>query len=116
MAKRLDVLIIEEDLGLRSLLVALLGKQHHLKLTDHIHSAWQWLQTGNIPDVIIADMDVKNKDVIEFIRGLEYSSFYEEVKLIILGSELDIYPKNVIKMINKPIEPTELKETIKNLT
>ena len=116
MANKPILLLIENDISLRRLLSSIFEEPYSLITTTNIFEAWNYLQAGQIPTVILADIPLNEEENKEFVRGLGLSSFYKKISIVILGSESkDVSSSNICKIIPKPFDPDELKETIKNI-
>src|SRR6476659_1821506 len=48
--------------------------------------ALDWLQEGNIPDLIISDLQMPEMDGFEFIKHLRASGFFKDIPVIVLSS------------------------------
>jgi DNA-binding response OmpR family regulator len=80
-----------------------------------------YLQSGNIPDIILSDLNVPGLDGFSFLEQVRNSGFFKNIPFIILSGKDDI--ENRIKcleagaddFINKPFNPRELDARLKNI-
>ena len=80
-----------------------------------------WLQSGNLPDIIVADIKMPEIDGIEFIQHVRTSGFFREIPLITLSGNDSTSDK--IKCLRagaddyvvKPFNPEELDARIDNI-
>jgi DNA-binding response OmpR family regulator len=85
------------------------------------HEALEWLQMGNIPNVIISDLKMPKMNGIEFLKNLRESAFYQNIPLIMLsGEEKSSERINCLQMgandfVLKPFNPEELIIRVKKL-
>lgn len=84
MARRNQILIIDDDKAICQLLEKLLEKTYEVITKGDGMSAMYWLVEGNIPDLIITDLDMPNLNGEEFIRNLKKSGYYKDVPFIII--------------------------------
>ncbi len=83
--------------------------------------ALNYMHQGNIPDVIIADLNMPEMNGLEFIHQVRASGYFREIPLIMLSGNEDTSEK--IKCLKagaddyliKPFNPEELEARIDNL-
>jgi DNA-binding response OmpR family regulator len=74
----------------------------------------QWLEQGNIPDLIVADIQMPNMNGNDFIKNIRSSGFFKEIPLIMLsGIESSQEKVKCLKLgandyLVKPFNPEEL--------
>ena len=114
MARRDQILIVDDDKAMCQLLKKLLEKNHEVITKNDGMSAMYWLVEGNIPDLIITDLDMPNLNGEEFIRNLRKSGYYKDVPFIIItgyndkGGKLRIMKLGVHDYFVKPFNPKDL--------
>lgn len=84
MAKRNQILIIDDDEAMCQLLKKLFERDYDVVTKNNGMAAMYWLVAGNIPDLIITDLDMPNLNGEEFIINLKKSGYYKEVPFIII--------------------------------
>ncbi|RHJ87812.1 PleD family two-component system response regulator [Parabacteroides sp. AM08-6] len=83
--------------------------------------AINWLQEGNIPDVIISDLNMPEMNGEDFVEYLKSNDKYCNIPILIMTSiESDstrkrLFEKGANDFILKPFNPEELKTRIKVL-
>lgn len=83
--------------------------------------AMDWLQDGNIADIIVADMDMPYMNGLEFIRQIRASFFYKEIPLIMLSGndssrdKIRCLREGADDYMVKPFNPEELDVRIGNI-
>lgn len=115
-----QVLIIEDQLSTRRLLSNYLGNSYTVTEKENAKDAVKWLELGNQPDAIIADILMPEMSGIEFLSTFKDSNF-KETPIIILSSVENSAEK--IKCFNlgardymvKPFNPEELSLRLTNL-
>jgi len=84
MANRNQILIIDDDEAMCQLLEKLFEKDYDVITKSDGMSAMYWLVAGNIPDLIITDLDMPNINGEELIINLKKSGYYKDVPFIII--------------------------------
>lgn len=84
MRHRSQILIIDDDEAMCQLLKKLFEKDYDVITKNDGMSAMYWLVGGNIPDLIITDLDMPNINGEEFIVNLKKSGYYKDVPFIII--------------------------------
>lgn len=108
------ILVIDDELSIRLLLENYLGKTYEVTTKSDGLEAMKWLQNGNLPDLIVADIQMPNLDGIQFIQQVRASGFYKDIPLIMLsGIESSQEKIKCLKMgandyVVKPFNPEEL--------
>ena len=83
--------------------------------------ALNWMQEGNIPDIIIADINMPEMDGFAFIRQVRSSGFLKNIPMVVLsGSDSS---ENKIRCIEsgaddfmvKPFNPKELAARVNSI-
>ncbi len=81
----------------------------------------KWMEEGNMPDLIVADIQMPNLDGYEFIKNIRSSGFFKDVPLIMLsGIESSQEKVKCLKLgandyMVKPFNPEELSVRIELL-
>ncbi len=114
MTHKNQILIIDDDDAMCQLLERLFEKKYNVVTKNDGMSAMYWLVGGQIPDLIITDLDMPNLDGVEFIKNIKKSGYYKDVPLIVITGYNDKEQK--IKCMNfgahdyfvKPFNPKDL--------
>lgn len=116
-----QILIIDDELSILKLLNFVLSKHYDLIIKNSGVDAFNWLDEGNDPDLIISDLNMPYFDGSSFIRNLKVSGYYRNTPVILLSGADDLEKKvseleiKVESYIQKPFNPDELKSIINNL-
>lgn len=114
MALKNLILIIDDDKAMCQLLEKMLEKQYQVISKNDGMSAMYWLVEGNIPDLIITDLDMPNLNGEEFIKNLRRSGYYKEVPFVIITGynnkeqKVRIMKLGVHDFFIKPFNPKDL--------
>lgn len=116
-----NVLIIDDELSIRILLENYLKKDYNVVTKNDGMDALKWMEEGNIPDLIVADIQMPNLDGNEFIKNISASGFFKHIPIIMLsGIESSTEKIKCLKLgaddyIVKPFNPEELSVRIEIL-
>jgi CheY-like chemotaxis protein len=114
MAQKKQILIIDDDMAMCQLLGKLLQTNYNVVSKFDGLSALQWLSEGNIPDLVITDLDMPKIDGEEFVNNLKNSGFFSEIPLIIItgynsrDKRLACFQLGVHDYFEKPFNPKDL--------
>ena len=108
------ILVIDDEITIRSLLEKFLGQKYEATAMNNGQEGLAWLQDGNIPDLMIVDLEMPNMDGYEFLDQVKSSGFFSNIPVMML-SGVDSSPERVkcLKMgamdfMIKPFNPEEL--------
>lgn len=108
------ILIIDDDLGIRSLLQFYLGRYYNVTSKANGLEAMLWLEKGNFPDLIIVDVNMPEIGGYEFLKLVHSSGFFQDIPIVVLTglNELEIKEKFCREGVNgfmtKPFNPNIL--------
>lgn len=119
-AKR-KILAIDDDNSIRALLQILLQRRYDVVSREDGYEALLWLEHGNIPDLIIADIQMPKMNGINFLRMIKKSGYYREIPVIVLSGSDDVSLKaqceaaGAQRFYQKPFNPNTLLADIEDL-
>ncbi|MBK0384006.1 response regulator [Pedobacter sp. SD-b] len=113
------ILLVDDEIAILKLLEFILKKDYELVIKNNGFDALTWLDNGNIPDLIISDMEMPYFDGADFVRSLKVSGYFRDIPLIVLSGSESLeniktkipYPINAL--MSKPFNPSILKDKIK---
>lgn len=115
------ILVIDDELSIRMLLDNYLGKSYDIVTKTDGLDGMTYLEKGNIPDLIVADIQMPNIDGYEMLRQVRASGYFGNIPMIMLsGIESSQERVKCLRMgaddyIVKPFNPEELLLRINNL-
>ena len=115
------ILIVDDEPTILKLLEFVLSKEYTVILKNNGYEAIQWLEEGNKPDLIILDVNMPYFNGPEFLKSIKISGLFSKIPVIVLTGTADTnrlksqltFPVNEI--IQKPFNPTKLKDAVKYL-
>jgi DNA-binding NtrC family response regulator len=114
MAQRKQILIIDDDTAMCQLLGKLLASRYGVVSKNDGLSALQWLSEGNLPDLVITDLDMPKIAGEEFVSNLKNSGFFSDIPLIVItgyksrDKRLACFKLGVHEYFEKPFNPRDL--------
>ncbi|MGE0019537.1 MAG: response regulator transcription factor [Draconibacterium sp.] len=108
------ILIIDDKPSISKIIVQILSKTYEVSTQEDGLQALTWLHAGNIPDLIITDLQMPNMDGIEFIQRVKESGFFRDIPVVVLSSKDSSADRiKCLKMgaedyLVKPFNPEEL--------
>ncbi len=115
------ILIIDDELSIRMLLENFLSKTYDVVTKVDGLEVMKYLEGGNIPDLIVADIQMPNLNGQELLEQIRASGFFQHIPIIVLsGIESSQERIKLLKMgaddfIVKPFNPEELSIRIENI-
>lgn len=113
------ILIIEDDNYMQLIMKRFLGKSYEIEICPSALEALTFLQNGNIPDLVISDLNTPNLSGLDFVQQMNSSDFFKSIPVIIVSgedsSEVRIRCLNhgADDFIVKPFNPAELEARIR---
>lgn len=113
------ILAIDDEKSIRFILENTFKNDFDITTCDNGLDALSKLQAGDLPDLIICDIEMPKMDGFEFILRVRESGFFDDIPLIMLSGKED--SKDKIRCFNtgaddyilKPFNPAELVARIK---
>lgn len=117
------LLIIEGHDGLRRLMSIVLSPEFHVFTASDGIQALGWLGQGDIPDVILAESEMKGFSLEDFLATLHSSGIYSSIPVMIIGEDvnqlrnMDRRSFSVVKdFISLPVKPADMITRILRIT
>lgn len=115
---RKNILVIEDHDSIRWLLGKFLSKKHNVTTKKDGLDAMSWLWEGNMPDLILLDLNMPRINGNKFLKNIKNSGFFKDIPVIILsGNESDrevdlCYQMGAAEFVQKPFSPIQLNQKI----
>ncbi len=109
------ILIIDDSKPIRRLLEYILTRENYevISVQDGFEAIF-WLSEGNIPDLIISDIEMPNFNGEELITNLNNSSIFSSLPVIILTGldsqevKENLIARGIYSYLTKPFDPVKL--------
>ncbi|OIP02188.1 MAG: two-component system response regulator [Bacteroidetes bacterium CG2_30_33_31] len=112
------LMAIDDEKSIRFILESTFKSDYDIISWDNGLDALNDLQSGNLPDLIICDIEMPQMDGFEFITQVRASGFFDDIPLIMLSGKEDSKDKvrcfetGADDYLLKPFNPKELKARI----
>lgn len=109
-----NLLLIDDQPIMGLLLKNKLEENFEIVLKLNGVEALSWIMEGNIPDVVVLDLNMPEMNGIEFIKEVRKFNYFEKVPLIVLSGEesvnsrIDAFSCGADDFLMKPFNPQEL--------
>jgi DNA-binding response OmpR family regulator len=116
-----SILIVEDEPMMRSFLKRTLSTDYQVITEENGKLALDWLYEGNLPDMIIVDLQMPEMDGFDLVEYIRRSGFFNRLPIIVLSSRdsvddrLKCFELGANDYLIKPFNPKELKYRINNL-
>ena len=113
------ILIIEDDNYMQLIMKRFLGKSYEIEICPSALEALTFLQNGNIPDLVISDLNTPNLSGLDFVEQINSSDFFKSIPVIIVSGEdssevrIRCLNRGADDFIVKPFNPAELEARIR---
>jgi CheY-like chemotaxis protein len=115
------ILIVDDEISVLKLLEFILKDEYFPIIKKSGLEALTCLNSGEIPDLIISDMNMPYFSGADFIKTLKVSGYFRNIPVIVLSGSDSLenlrakIPYQISGIVTKPFNPTILKETIRSL-
>jgi two-component system, chemotaxis family, chemotaxis protein CheY len=115
------ILVIEDDEPLCWLLERILNDKYEVHVVNNGLKALSWLSKGNVPDLIISDLNMPALDGKKLLETVKNSGFYHDIPVIILSCHMDDRTRmeclelGAADYFVKPFNPQVIKNRVKDL-
>jgi len=113
-----DILVVENDEALRWLLENILKDRFRVTITKDTMSAMARMANGNLPSLILCDLDLPGNNGLSFLQNLTNSGAFNDIPVIMFSSQPEENVKDVCMKAGasgfskKPFDPQKLIEEI----
>jgi DNA-binding response OmpR family regulator len=113
------ILIVEDDLYMQAILKEFLSATYEIEILQDGMEALAFMQSGNVPDLIISDLNTPKLNGFELITQVKVSDFFKAIPIIILSGEdssekrIKCLDSGADDFIVKPFNPAELEARIR---
>jgi len=115
------IVLVDDKESIGKVVSFYLSKDYDFSYFENPPKAIQWLQEGNIPDLIISDIRMPEMKGDEFLHFLKSNALFKHIPVVMLSSEdstserIRLLEEGAEDYIVKPFNPLELKIRIKKI-
>ena len=116
-----SILIVDDKPEIAKVITIQLSRDYNVHSEGNPIEALAWMHAGNIPDLIISDVNMPEMDGRTFLKQLKASSTFNLIPVIILSSlessndRIELLEAGASDFVLKPFNPQELKIRVRNL-
>ncbi len=116
-----SVLVVEDDAFIQAILNQTLSANFSVTIFTDGMEGLNYLQSGNIPDIILSDLNIPGLSGMELLEQVRNSGFFSSVPFIILSGKEDTDTRircleaGADDYLIKPFNPRELDARLKNI-
>lgn len=115
------IMLIDDKASIAKVVSIYLNKDYDFIYFENPVEAIDWLQGGEMPDLIISDIRMPKMMGGDFLRYMKGSELFKPIPIVILSSEestterIKLLEEGAADFILKPFNPQELKVRIKKI-
>jgi len=115
------LLVIDDEISIRLLLEHFLGEDYNVITKEDGSTAAEWLENGNRPDLILADLEMPRLDGFELLVKIRMNNSTKMIPcMVVTGkNKSDNYMKSfrlgANDYLQKPFTPEELKSRVRTI-
>jgi DNA-binding response OmpR family regulator len=112
------ILVVDDEISICMLLQNFLSENYEVNTMNSALEALDWLE-GNLPDLIISDIQMSKMDGYEFLTKVRQRGFTKHTPIIMLSGRAEskerikCYRLGAQDYLTKPFNPEELEELVK---
>jgi DNA-binding response OmpR family regulator len=112
------ILVVDDETSICLLLENFLSLDYDVITISNGEEALMWLE-GNLPDLIISDIQMTNMDGFEFLTKVRKRGFTKHTPFVMLSARAEskerikCYQLGAQDYLTKPFNPEELEEVVK---
>jgi DNA-binding response OmpR family regulator len=116
--KKANILIIEDHDAVRLLLGLTFKKEYHVVTKRDGIEGLAWLAAGNMPDLIMLDMQMPRLNGLEFLRQLRSTGFFAQIPVLLVSGNDDatenaqVFDLGIVDFVPKPFNPVSLRDKV----
>lgn len=114
------ILLVDDKATIGRVLKIYLGTEYDLEYFESPLKALEWLNEGNVPDLIISDIHMPHMRGNEFLYYLKGNELFKHIPVVMLSSEestverIQLLEAGAADYILKPFNPLELRHASRN--
>lgn len=108
------LLIVDDSEIMCQFLAQYFGAHYRIQAFYRVADAWQWLDNGHFPNLIILDINMPEINGLEMLAQLKSSALFYDIPVIMLSSidkseeRVRCLQSGAVDYVTKPFNPEEL--------
>ncbi len=110
----MNILVVDDKQSLSELVAQFLGQTYEVNTKEDGVSALAWMQDGNIPDLLITDLNMPIMGGMELIAKVKDSGYFSDIPIMVLScndssaERINCLKQGADDFMVKPFNPEEL--------
>ncbi len=120
--QKTNILILEDHDSVRLLLgTTFRGENYQVVTKKDGIEGMAWLAAGNIPNMIILDINMPRLNGLDFMRQINRSGLYRDIPVIMLTANddeddiIEAFALGIQNYVQKPFNPVSLKDKVSKI-
>lgn len=119
--RKKKILVIDDKEAIGKLIALCLGSDYEFQYFNNALAGINWLNAGNIVDLILSDYTMPELNGYDFLMMLKQNEFLKDIPVVFLSGEensttrIKLLESGAEDFILKPFNPLELKIRIKKI-
>jgi CheY-like chemotaxis protein len=119
--QKANILIIDDHDAVRLLLGLTFKNRYDVVTKRDGLEAMAWLSAGNIPDLIMLDMQMPRLNGLDFLKQIRTSGMFRNIPVILISANENEYEISqsfglgITDYIPKPFNPVKLKDKVERI-
>ena len=115
------VILVDDKQEIAKIIMLYLSSTYKVSYKENPLKAIAWLQEGNLPDLIISDLNMPEMSGEEFLVYLKANDMFSHIPVLILSSvesssnRIRLFEEGAEDFILKPFNPEELRVRVKRI-
>ncbi|MFC4873282.1 response regulator transcription factor [Negadavirga shengliensis] len=121
MKKRHRIIAIDDEPSVLLIIQHYFEEKFDVGVFNNPAGALSWMHEGNLPDMIICDLNMPEINGFEFVKMIRSSGFFSSIPLIVLSAtessekKIEILNAGADDFMVKPFNPKELEARINSI-
>ncbi|MEO6916349.1 MAG: response regulator transcription factor [Chitinophagaceae bacterium] len=117
----LSMLAIDDEVSIQLILQQFFKDDYSVETKGNGKEALAWIQKGNVPDIIIADINMPEMDGIAFVKQIRSSGFFQNIPMLMLSAsdstdtKVRCLESGADDFMVKPFNPRELAARVSSI-
>lgn len=119
--ERIQILAIDDEPTVLMIIQHFFKEKFAVEVKNTAEDALKWMQQGNIPDLIICDLNMPDINGGEMVKLIRSSGFFSSIPLIMLSAtdsseqKIQVLNAGADDFMVKPFNPKELEARINSI-
>lgn len=113
--KKKNMLLVDDEAAIGIIVQIQFDKDYDITILKNGLDAMKWLLAGNLPDIIVSDLNMPEMNGLEFLKEVKKYSFFKKIPMVVLSGEdssskrIEAFKNGANDFLTKPFNPIELR-------